>query len=46
MNVKLSEVTITNQSGEKFFKTGTTYLRGNGIRSIQFKEDVLKETID
>jgi hypothetical protein len=41
MNVKLKDVTYTSKDGYNFWKIKEGFNRGNNIKSIQFKENLI-----
>lgn len=43
MNLKLKEITYTSSDAEKFWKVPEGFIRGNNIKSIQFKEGLIEK---
>lgn len=43
MNVKIKDITYTNDKGNKFFKAGEIFIRGNSIQSVTFQENLISE---
>ncbi len=46
MNLKLKEITYTSSDGENFWKVKEGFIRGNNIKSIQFKEGLIEKLED
>jgi U6 snRNA-associated Sm-like protein LSm4 len=43
MNVKLKDITYTSKDGDNFWKIKEGFIRGNNIKSIQFKENLIEK---
>ena len=45
MNFLLRDVTITSASGERFWKVGQCYVRGNAVKYVRVAEEALANAV-
>lgn len=43
MNLKLKDITYTSSDAEKFWKVPEGFIRGNNIKSMQFREGLIEK---